>query len=307
MAETYHFLHGMTLTGASPITLTQLTDLTAGLNSDVLTGYSAGFPHPLFTGLMGQSPGYPFTTQQLATLLAACSIEGYTAASGNSDLYFRKGKNLGTREALATTVHLRSRITAAFLHWTQISARQGQNAEATCVLRPAYDGSNPIITPAGSVAASAITPAAAEQFTLGPVSINSTVLDGVKEWTISSGIELVDEACSGNNWPTLIGIAATKPMLTIVGLSLEALGTFGVLGTAISAITAYARRKAPDGDNYGDGASQHLKFVGGGGIVLPNEIRVGANKRGETTLMIPLRSASASGLPVTITTGQTIT
>src|SRR5690348_1064444 len=104
----------------------------------------------MFTGLLTQSPAFPFTTQQLAGLLGACGMNGL-AQAGNCDLFFRAGKLNDEREALATAAHQRVRATGGFLHWDTVGASGNQVAEASGSFIPTYDGTNAILVPTGSV------------------------------------------------------------------------------------------------------------------------------------------------------------
>lgn len=298
------FLHGLKL--ASGLTLTQLTDLGEGLNSEIVRGYSAGHPHPMFTGLSAQAPAFSFSTQQLASLFAACGINGL-AQSGNCDLFFRAGKLNDEREALATTAHQRVRATGGYLSWNTVGAAGTAVAEASGSFMPTYDGTNAILVPTGSVAATAITPAAAEMFKLGPVVINGTVLKGLQSWSLGTNPQITPEFASGIVWPGWCGLEATDPVLTLTTLRKEALVDYGVLGTAISSLVFYLRRIQIGAGPYGDGSSQHIKFTAAGGMVIYDSTQSGGNQKAAPTIMIRLHSTDSSVLPVTVATAQQIT
>jgi hypothetical protein len=298
------FLHGLSL--ASGLTLTQLTDLGEGLNTEPARGWSAGHPHPMFTGIAAQAPAFPFTTQQLAGFLGACSMNGLPQA-GNCDLLFRAGKLNDSRVALATTSHQRVRATGGYLYWDQVGASGNSIAEATGHFVPTYDGTNAILVPTGSVAATGITPQAAEQFKLGPVKINGTFLAGVQSWSLATNPQVAAEFASGVTWPGWCGLEATDPVLTVTTLRKESLVDYGVLGTAISSLVFYLRRIQIGAGPYGDGSSQHLKFTAGGGMVVYDGSQSGGNTKATVTLMIRLHSTDPDVLPVTVATAQTIT
>lgn len=302
--DSVFFLHGLAL--ASGLTLTQLTDLSEGLNSEMVRGYSAGHPHPMFTGLSAQAPAFPFTTRQLAGFLGACSMNGLPQA-GNCDLLFRKGKLNDAREALSGTVHQRVRATGGFLHWDQVGASGNPPAEASGRFIPTYDGTNAILVPTGSVAADSITPQAAEQFKLGPVKINGTFLAGLQSWSLSTNPTVVPEFAAGNVWPGWCGLDETDPILTLTTRRKESLVDYGVLGTAISSLVFYLRRIQIGAGPYGDGSSQHLKFTAGGGMVIYDGSQSGGNQKATPTIMIRLHSTDPAVLPVTVATAQTIT
>ena len=296
------YLHGLKLAGGT--NLTQITDSSSGLSNEILRGMSAGYQHPMFRGILAQTPNFEFTTQQLATLLAAVTMNGL-AVSGNSDLLMRAGVNNDSRDAIGTTSHQRLRTTGGMLYWSSVSARVRQVAEASCRFIPTYDGTNPIIAPTGSVAID-VSPAAGEQFTLGPVSINGTFVPGLQSWSLGINPQIHREWASGETWPSWCGVQETDPVLTLNVLRNESWTERGVLGQAISSLTFFLKRVTPDGPVYGDGQSQHLKFTAQNGLTVIEATRAGGNNRSETTLLIPLRTSDPTVDPVAVTTGQQI-
>ena len=136
---------------------------------------------------------------------------GYDASAGNTDLHYRSGTNLSTRASTG----LRIRLLQAILYWTQLQARQGEAAEISCSIVPTYDGTNAPMTPAGATAVPALSPLPQEYYTLGPVAINGSGVDGVTDWSLDLGAKTRVEMTDGEPYPSWCGIESHEPVLTV--------------------------------------------------------------------------------------------
>jgi hypothetical protein len=226
-------------------------------------------------------------------------------SGGNTDLFYKQVTNLGVRLAAATTSHLRFRMASSVLYWTSIGAQHQQIASLAGRIVPIYNGTNAPIVPAGSLALSG-TPAAAEYYTLGPVVINTVTLPGVQSWTLDLGIRVMEVSSDGDVYTTFCAIQEREPVLEVTSLETGAWATYGLDGTAVSALVFYLRKKAADGGNVANGTTGHMSFTAGGGKIMLGSTSAGGNEPAGTTLRIPLRAADSSGATVTINTNTTI-
>ena len=71
-----------------------------------------------------------------------------------------------------------------------------------------------------------------EVFTLGPVKLNGTAVDGVQEVTIDFGIKEEVKAGSGALYPQLVAISEIRPRVTVRVNDESALATLGLQGVA---------------------------------------------------------------------------
>jgi hypothetical protein len=302
--STVQVLHGILFPGAQ--FLSELTDTTPAANIDMLVGKAAGHPDPLFLANQGVKPDVRFNTPQLKTILDLCSTAFVADLSGgNTDLFYKQVTNLGVRLAAATTSHLRFRMASSVLYWTSIGAQHQQIASLAGRIVPIYNGTNAPIVPAGSLALSG-TPAAAEYYTLGPVVINTVTLPGVQSWTLDLGIRVMEVSSDGDVYTTFCAIQEREPVLEVTSLETGAWATYGLDGTAVSALVFYLRKKAADGGNVANGTTGHMSFTAGGGKIMLGSTSAGGNEPAGTTLRIPLRAADSSGATVTINTNTTI-
>src|SRR5262245_37956791 len=135
---TVHVLHAIYHSGFS---LTQLSEGVAGNQFNELIAMSAGYHNPQFTGILENKPEITFRTSQLRTFLGGMTPGPFAIdlSGSNTDLEWRKAVDLGTRNAIGSTVHIRTRLTQGLLYWRSISARQGEVAEADCRLSVTWD------------------------------------------------------------------------------------------------------------------------------------------------------------------------
>ena len=300
-----YLLHGVRLPSGS--FLSQLTDATPQANLSDIIGRASGYPDPLFVGTTGSSVDLPFTTPQLKTVLDACGAPfAASLTGGNTDLYFKAAADLGVREADATTIHQRFRMTRGIIYWSGITAEHRQVATLSGMIVPTFDGSNLPLVPAGSVALAG-TPTAAEFYTLGPIAINTVPITGLKRVRVTLGQELIREGASGELYDTFCAVGERSFLVELESLKVGLWNSYGLTGAAVTGLTVYLRRLTPDGDLYADGASQHIALAATAGKVLPNNTTGGGNTSSNTTLRILLRAPNASTAALTVATTSTIT
>jgi hypothetical protein len=301
--DSLHYLHGLNLAGGT--FLSQLEDTTPASVTQMLTGYAAGHPQPLFQAVASQKPEIAFTTPQLATLLAATGIFG-TALEGNTDLYYKAGVRGGYRVAAASEAHQRFRAVRSFLYPTRISVSHQQVAQASCRIKLLYDGSNSPLVALGSLALAG-TPTAAEQYTLGPVEVNGVTFDGEQSLELDFSPQIDEVGDQGDIWDSWCSGATINPTLTFRSTKLETWATYGLVGSAITSLRFWLKRKQPDAANYADGSSQHIRFVlNGGGVLVPQQTSAGGNRFAETGVMIAPRSTDSTVNVFTIATAVAI-
>lgn len=301
--STVHYTHGIVLPSAT--FLGALSDCTPQNQLDYLVGYASGHATPLFTGIRRARPAVEFTCAQIATALGETGLTGASQAAGNTDLYLKKATDLGNREADASLAHIRLRMSLAYLYWSQINARQGQDAEIRLRCVPTWDGTNAPIVAAGSLALAG-TAAASEFFTLGPVKVNGSFLTGIQSMSLDLGFEPQEAAGDGDVFTSFFGLKAINPVLTLETLDASAWTSYGVGGLALSAILIYLRKKEPDQGNYSDASTQHIKLTGTNGLVAIEQSAGAANNEHVTTVRIALRPVNSAAAALTIATGQAI-
>lgn len=287
----------------------QLEDTTPQANHQMIQSYAAGFPEPLFTGVVGLKPDVTFRCSQIATLIGDFGLFGSDLSSGNTDLYYKKLVNRGNRVADATTSHMRFRMAKAFGYMRSITAGHQSEAKADVRIVPIYDGTNVPIIPAGSVALAG-TPSSAEHFCLGPISINGSALPGAQNMTLDFGCQVDESGSDSEPWTSFLSLENIRPTITITGLAIEPWTSYGVIGTALTSFTMYLRKvskEATGGVPYiADGTGAHIKFTATAGLITPISSSGGDNTKVTTGLKITLDAADTSTRSLVMAIGQAI-
>lgn len=300
--STVDVLHGVV---NSSTFLSQISNSRVSPQMQMLLAQSAGLPYSVFVGNQATNPDVTFDCTQVKTILdltgALTSI--VDLSGGNTDLHFKSVTDLGRRLADATTGHKRFRMAQAFLSLQSITAGHNREASASVRIGTTYDGSNNPLVPAGSLALAG-TPSSAEHFVAGPVVVNTVQLPGVEDITIDFGRQLIEAGGDGELYNTFAACAFYAPVITIRGYT-TAWATYGLNGTALTALTVYLRKVASTG-RVADGTSQHIAFTSSAGLISVDETSSGNNEPAMTTVRIQCISASASAESIAVNTATTI-
>jgi hypothetical protein len=294
-------LHGI-VNGATFLSQISNDRVVSGIQN--VLAYAAGFPQPLFTGVMQQNPGCLFDTKQIKTVLDLAGISMGNLSGANTDMYFKKAVNLGSREADASTVHLRLRAAASGISWTRISAGTARDADISAVISIPFDGTNAPVVPAGSVALAG-TPGADQNFVAGPIWLNGVQYNAVQEVTIESGVQLLAAFGDGELYPTFIGVQIAQPTITFRTLE-NPWVALGLNGIALTSLSCYLRKRATLG-RVADGTAQHIKFSATAGHAAIDETASGDNQEAGTMIRCTLVAPNAAGNAMTVNTAIAIT
>lgn len=303
--STLHVLHGIDIAGTF---ISQLTGSTPSPQINTLLGEPAGNVQPQFISNAGQEPVVSFSSTQIKSLLDLAGVGMYDASSGNTDLYYKKAKNLSTRENAASSVHTRLRMANAGLVLSRISAGHDREASVDAMLVNPYDGSNQPIVPAGSIALSG-TPAYTQSFRAGPVFLNGSQIYGVEDVTIDFGHTMISRGGDGELYPTFAGIRRFAPSITIRTPDLSAWTShIGLNGVAISSLSVYLRKLTPNGAGpVADGTAQHMKFAATAGLATIENTSGGGNDDAVTGVRFGLVAPSDTGSALTFSSAIAIT
>ncbi len=249
---------------ASPVLLDQVQNFECSPAIAKTVQASDGAVDPTYVAVMSQSPRITFGSTALATILGSCGISGAVIdADGTYPglvCWFQKMAEGGVRASGSN--HLKLTAKEGILVPRSISA--GMDGPATMTLEAVltYDGTNDPIVIADSQALSG-SPAVGELFTVGPVSINGTTLEGIQSIEIDFGIQVTVQGGDGQVWPTYCAIMSRGPSIRVRTTDVSSLSTFGLTGTAQGATDSvvYLRKVDEGGTRVADGTAQHLSFT----------------------------------------------
>ncbi len=243
--------------------LNQFEDLPAANNYADLAEYSASEVAPSFTGSHSAAPALSFTTTQIGALLEQLTVEDVAAslAAGNCDVFYRRGQNLGSRVAAVTTSHLRCRMASnAFLSWESLSVRDGALAEAQARILPVWDETNAPMQWTDGVALSGADNIS-ELYTLGPLYLNGTLLEGVGSLDWQNNIEYEEIRADGKGFIVYAAIKRVRPVVTFDTTDRSVMATYGPEGTALTSLQVFLRKKQPSGINVDVETEEHIMLT----------------------------------------------
>jgi hypothetical protein len=185
---------------------------------------SDGAADPTYAAVMGQRPTLTFTTTDIYAALSSFGIDGTAISSGKVAL--QKLAEGGVRSSSAD--HILLTIANGIVVPTTLNATQGAQATLSYTAHiTSSDGTTAPITMTVNNLWSAITSAigtssgVANAFTLGPVSINGTTLDGVQNVSVDFGINVFVADSDGQPYPTFASIMTRQPVITFSTYDLE--------------------------------------------------------------------------------------
>jgi hypothetical protein len=295
--------HGLYATGT--LTLTQLRNVAPMHNFEDLVELAAGQVGPQFTGTHQAQPGITFGTDQLKDLLDAMASGRHNAvldlSAGNVDLELKAGEQLNDREADADELHIRARMEEnAMLALESITARQGGTAVANLRLMCIYNattGNDPLVF-TNNVALT-ITSDIEHLFTLGPVKINGSFVEGVEEMTLDNRNEYEVVFDSGLGFPSYIALKTYKPQLRFTTRNSRAMATYGTKGTAVSALSWWWRKKLRSNINVLDATAEHIGYTATKGTIKPRGL--GDNMSPEITIDLEMPSQNSAAYTIDTT------
>ncbi|MCW8129625.1 MAG: hypothetical protein KIS92_04495 [Planctomycetota bacterium] len=147
---------------------------------------------------------------------------------------------------------------------------------------------------------------AMDTYTLFAVNIDGTLIDGITNQAVSTGLQMALNKNDGSPHIRFAGAMAGKPTIRFTTKAIaKALAAVGALGASIgSSITFFFQKTAESGLRAGSGA--HLKIVGSAGLVVPRTLRASQDQEAEIEYEYFPVSADGSTAPLTITTGQSL-
>lgn len=303
MISTLHRLDKVELSGTGfPVISNQRW--TAGIEE--ILERPAGHPFPMFVANMRQRPTMEYSTPMLGTLLSVVGVGGAAIAPVRG--YFKRATTTGSA-ARSTSVHSRLVINSAIVYWTQIRLPHNGKGEAQVMIAVNFDGVNaPFVFTGGIQLPGTLT--AGEFFGAGPASVNNTLIPGIQETTIASGIQLVQEGDASEVYDTFTGIEQGEPSVTFQTKEMVNWSTIGLNGVTLDGsdgLEFYARAYKNEDSRYSDASPNHIFFQALRGKVQPQD----TNGEGTTTLTDTLKCSLISGtddvLPLLCFPGVAIT
>lgn len=253
--------------GTGTFSLYEIENLTIDTGLKESIQYASGQVDPSYTAVMTSQPMVTFTTKELNTAIAGgitydppLAITTGGAGITSADIYWIGMAQKGTRTTGGT--QFKCSILNGMVIPKSVKCSQGQPATMDCEIRTVYDGTNNPLTFA-TAATLASTPVFGQLFTLGPVEINGTTINGVQSTTVDFGFDLVNLASSGDVFDTFIAVKTRNPKITFTTTEVVELNTLGLTGTAqgVAANTVvYFQKLTEFGTRVAAATAAHIKL-----------------------------------------------
>lgn len=241
-----------------------------GLNSQLQTRLSgpAGAVYRTFGALVSGAPVLRFSSRDLKAFLDECGAEGMLIDADGSHPgvvpYWQKIAQGGTRVAADGSVHISETIANGILVPRTVSIdHQGTAVLSAEALARKESTTAPVVSSETADLPDGVDPAADAEWGMGPIDLNGTDFDGLRNMQLDFGIEVAVESSGGDLYPTLTYIGAIMPVITASGLHIDALSTLTEDGKyyAAETVIAYLRKKDEGGSYVADGTAQHIGFT----------------------------------------------
>ena len=307
LGDNIYTIYAVNIANDVPILLNQCTDgaLDTGLR-EIIEG-ADGEVDARYAAVMEQRPVFAFTTTSLQTALGAAGISGRfldiddTATYGPLEAWFQKLAEGSTRAAGAS--HLKMIINEGMLLPRTLRASQGQVASLRYDALATYDGSNEPI--AISTAAVSGTPGVSALWTLGPVVLNGTEVNGVVDLEVPFGIREIVEGADGEVWPRYSAIMERRPAITFTTPDANLFNTLTLTGAAQGATDSliYLRQMAEGSTRTAIDGGGHIKIAVDKGRIFVENITGSHGQRVGTRVRItPTYDGSNAVLAITTNT-----
>lgn len=253
------FTLGTIVTSAGQINQTQDVDISPEI--ETILEYGDGVVDPQFTAAMFMAPVVRFATTAIARALSAAGISGLAITSQGAplDLYMQRAQQGGTRMTGANS--LKWTVTDGIIVPRTLTVTDRQVARISYeVLAVSPDGTTAPLAFSRNQTMPSINDLD-QIFTVGPVKINGTLIEGIKSQTWDFGLQVRVEGSDGECFPTLVYIEQRAPVFTFTTTAVDLVQDLGGFYGAQSATDSefYLRRKAEGGCNVASGTSQHIK------------------------------------------------
>lgn len=302
-------LREIVLTGpASGNNITQVSQRSLNTNLSLAINRAAGDPAPGYVAVMKQEPMISWTTTEIgrtltnvnyATGLAVGSDVTCTAA----DFYFAKVQDRGTRQTGSTKMKV---ATSRGLIVPRILSVQ-QGGEGTISLEyfnVTTDGSTSPWTISTGQAAGVATPSTDQKWTLGPVTINGTQVNGVQGWSLDFGLTVEPIFADGGVFPLFCWIKEANPIFKIQTNDPVNLSTFGISGARLSSTTKFYMTKI-DGSSgvtrVAAGTGEHVCLTAATGHAGTDGITTSSSDAGDCEITVTPTTSGGTFLTQSVT------
>lgn len=286
-----------------------ITEYNLGTGTQVANDTMSGAVYPQHLSINAQKPVASFSTVQIARALDNCALTGTSIAGlGAGFKFYLYQHSEGSTRAGASS-HRKLTINEGIIVPTSLTCDHQGDATLSYDIVLTYNGTNDIIVLADSQSVPTVQ-GDTERFSLGKVTLESVLLESIRNLTINFGIDAVSEGADSEIWDRYASIRSIKPSLSLTGIDPEWLAAANIplIGKAATHTNTaiYLRKRAQGSTFETDGTAEHIKFTAAGLAHIETPAQVTGDTPAETTLTMPLRY-DGTNAPLIIDTASAIT
>jgi len=240
--------------------------------------------------LSGAAPVVRIMSQDLKTIFTSISPSVGLNCTGSSTFQYQQRASGAVFSGGSTFV--KAVATAGFVFPDSVSADGNSPARCSLTFLAMYDGTNAPLVYSASNAVVGSAPAFTSQYYLGPLYVNTVLIDGLISASVNFGLSVMPIKPDGMPYPSFPAVVARKPVFTFTFLKLGHISaTIGSLQNALLAgnLIQHFRRGVSGGvrENDADTSDSHIRFTAASGAWAPDAVQV--TGEGDATVTVTVR------------------
>jgi hypothetical protein len=284
--------HGLYAIGLGASVLGGITQQNIANNADVKGEFTSGQVFARFMAMYSQKIAPGFTTQAIASALAASGTAGVSLATltGGAKFYAQAYVQGGTRATGSS--HRSYQFLAGILAPRTLSVPHQGNATLTYELIVICGGGGDPLILSDLVALPAIVSGEDEKFTLGPATVGGVALGEKTDFQIDFGLDVLADSADSDIWDTFCSIRQIQTVLSFKGMDSEwfkatNITLAGKAGTHTDT-SIYLQKRASGGTFVPTTTTSHIKFTAAGLAYIDKPFDASGNNAAEITCKMPL-------------------
>lgn len=308
-------IHGIHAILLDDVNLTQCTQVSISPGIADLIVAAGGQVDPTFVAVSKASPGITFTTTEIKRVLdkldeTGVPMDGLSIVAGTDApviVYFQLHPQYGTRSTDNDFISVT--ITDCLVTPQALDVQDGQAAAISLNITPAISTGVNVVTVATGVNNPAITMTVDQQYTAGPIKINTASIDvanfnNVQSGSMGFGIDVATISGDGVIYSKIAYIRSRNPtitaQLTDATAFTELLDSGEMIGVPQGAndSTLFLRKIDDDGTRVADNIAEHIAIIVDGGRITTSTFAATGQEAASSGIRILPRFAGTNPIVV---------
>jgi hypothetical protein len=251
---------------------------------EMFSNRAGGAPDPSFRAGKTLKPVGSLTTTDVAAVLTLTSGFLPVAVGTTADFYHLKKAHGGN--FAGTSVHEKHTFNDGLIIPRRLSASHGAEATIDLDVYVTWDGSNDpwIITDNNALPSN--SQVVAEKYTLGPMSLGSTLYE-LRELSIDTQIREFVDGHSGEAYPRFACMMERDMQVTIRSLDLSLANVIGEAGGSQASLELYLTKLTANSmSRVANATAEHIQFAVGGSYTYVDSVDATQSGESELSAMI---------------------